>query len=179
VRWSRSHTDEACDEVDLVPLDEPGICFSPGLEPDRDLVLTCRGNFCHAASGAASPGPSQAMDDLDISILHGLVGDGPAIVAHVLTTYLRSILPAAVDLRAGMAARDGGCVRAAAHLIKSPSRCVGAVPLGELCEAMEQAASRSDWSLLEELFRSFDPAVERVERAVRQHIDVPSSLPTT
>ena len=108
---------------------------------------------------------------LDVSILHALIGEDPDVVVQIITTYLGSIGPAAVELRDGVAKRDAKRVRAAAHLIKSPSLSVGALPLGHLCGALERAASDEDWQAVSVSFASFDSTVARLEHAARACID--------
>jgi HPt (histidine-containing phosphotransfer) domain-containing protein len=91
-------------------------------------------------------------------------------VAGLLTTWLRSVSGGEGALREGVARRDGARVRAAAHLIKSPSLSVGALALGLLCAQIEEAASRGDWPQLEALLPAFDSIYAQATSAVGEQI---------
>jgi HPt (histidine-containing phosphotransfer) domain-containing protein len=110
------------------------------------------------------------MSVVDITVLHGLIGDDPTAVVDVLGAYLQSMEAAARELRDAIATRDAPRVRAAAHRIKSPSLLVGATALGELSQRLEHAATGAEWSTVAELFRSFDGLFAQAEQDVVDHI---------
>jgi HPt (histidine-containing phosphotransfer) domain-containing protein len=114
---------------------------------------------------------------LDIAVLHTLIGTDPQAVVEVMSTYLQSIGAAAEELRQAVRAHDAKAAGAAAHLIKSPSLSVGAVPLGRLCQQLEHAASVGDWQTLATGFASFDEAMEQVLCAARACIATNGATP--
>lgn len=80
----------------------------------------------------------------DPQVLPGLIGDDPALVAEFLGDYRRSLHETLVQIRA--ACKDGQWRRAGelAHRLKSSSRSVGAMQLGEHCAALELAGRNED-----------------------------------
>lgn len=117
------------------------------------------------------------MLDLDVTVLHALVGDEPSTVAGLLSTYARTIASAQPEAQRAFDARDAAGVQRAAHLVKSPSLCVGAIPLGRLCAELEDAARCGDWSRVEALWPLFEPALRATARAAQMHIGASAVLP--
>jgi signal transduction histidine kinase/CheY-like chemotaxis protein/HPt (histidine-containing phosphotransfer) domain-containing protein len=87
---------------------------------------------------------------LDVAVLKRLVGDDPAILHDFLSDYARTAAQAVDEVRTAAAAKDLAQVAATAHKLKSSSRSVGALSLGDLCAELENAGKRND-----------GPAVER------------------
>jgi CheY-like chemotaxis protein/HPt (histidine-containing phosphotransfer) domain-containing protein len=85
------------------------------------------------ASGGAAPGPI-----VDVSVLKGLIGDDDAVVREFLGEFLAAARRLSVDLQA-VAADDNRQMGAIAHKLKSSSRSVGAVALGDACAELENA----------------------------------------
>ncbi|WP_137890673.1 response regulator [Ramlibacter sp. 2FC] len=84
--------------------------------------------------GAAASPPGRAVD---ISVLQSLVGDDAATWREFLADYLSSARRLAADMRAALGAADAEQACAAAHKLKSSSRAVGALALGDLCAGLE------------------------------------------
>jgi len=74
---------------------------------------------------------------LDIGVLQALVGDDADLTRDFLTDYRACAREEAAALRAAAAAGDRQGVTAIAHRLKSSSRSVGALALGELCAGLE------------------------------------------
>jgi PAS domain S-box-containing protein len=98
----------------------------------------------------SSPAPLAAIQEpsacapparaVDVSVLEALVGDDAETVREFLTDYLDSIRPAAELLRAACARGDAREVGAITHRLKSSSRSVGALALGDRCAELENAS---------------------------------------
>jgi PAS domain S-box-containing protein len=75
---------------------------------------------------------------VDLSVLLGLVGDDPQILNTVLKAFRTSVEQLTRQLR--LAGTSGGpqAMVAAAHKMKSGARAIGAVPLADLCAAIEK-----------------------------------------
>ena len=86
-----------------------------------------------------APRGAQAAPALDLAVLKGLVGDDAPIVCEFLIDYRASADRLASELRAARAADDVRQIGAIAHKLKSSSRSVGAVALGDLCTELENA----------------------------------------
>jgi PAS domain S-box-containing protein len=86
------------------------------------------------------PGNAQSAAAVDLGVLKGLVGDDPEIVREFLAEYLAAARRSATDFRAARAAGDIRTIGAIAHKLKSSSRSVGALALGDLCAELESAS---------------------------------------
>nr|WP_323134656.1 PAS domain S-box protein [Aromatoleum toluclasticum] len=102
------------------------------------------------------PASALELPILDVSVLGGLVGDDPVVIREFLGDYLASAGSLAAETRAAFAARDSGAVAAAAHKLKSSSRAVGALALGDLCNRIERAVRDEDLAMLEQEMGRFD-----------------------
>jgi CheY-like chemotaxis protein/HPt (histidine-containing phosphotransfer) domain-containing protein len=89
------------------------------------------------------PLPSD-MPTIDLNVLRSLVGDEPETVRDLLQDYCRGAAALGVDIERAAAAGQHAEVARAAHKLKSSSRSVGALPLGALCEALEQSGVAAD-----------------------------------
>ncbi len=92
-------------------------------------------------AGELHEGPDsvQPAAAVEVGVLKGLVGDDPEIVREFLADYLAAARRAATELRAAQAADDIRAIGAIAHKLKSSSRSVGALALGDLCAELENS----------------------------------------
>nr|MDP2192079.1 ATP-binding protein [Rhodoferax sp.] len=100
---------------------------------------------------------------VDVSVLAGLVGNDPAVIHALLQDFRVSAAKTAAELKAacenGQAAQAG----ALAHKLKSSSRAVGALVLGELCDEMEQAGKTGQVEALTALLPRFEAEMAAVD----------------
>ena len=130
-----------------VPMSVLGRVLRTWLPPPSDAAVVQPG------------GTSQASDTtraLDPAVLPRFVGDDRAKVRRFLAMYADEAARAAGELRAAAADRDHERLQAIAHKLKSSSRWVGAVPLGELCDELESLAKRGDQAAIEQAMARFD-----------------------
>ncbi|WP_157981472.1 ATP-binding protein [Cognatilysobacter tabacisoli] len=130
---------------------------------------------------AARPGPAPAavVDTpptraLDLDVLRGLLGEGSDVVDEVLRDFGRGLAASAHELRAAFAEGDTVALGAIAHRLKSACRTVGALPMGDLCAELENAARRSDKSSLSHRLKLFDGALDELQRALATATRSPS-----
>ena len=100
---------------------------------------------------------------VDVHILEKLVGDDPEIIKEMLQDYQISAAKTAAELRTAYQAGQPTTVGSVAHKLKSSSRSVGALKLGELCAEMEQAGKANDQKTLDSLLPQFDAEFKQVE----------------
>jgi CheY-like chemotaxis protein/HPt (histidine-containing phosphotransfer) domain-containing protein len=117
------------------------------------------------------PGPQQTAAltsacAVDLDVLKSIVGDDPEIVRELLADYLRSARHLAADLRGHCAQGRGRDAGAIAHKLKSSSRSVGAVSLGDLCAELENAGKAGDMDRLANWLGRFDAALAAVEENI-------------
>ncbi|MFA7238645.1 MAG: PAS domain S-box protein [Sulfuricellaceae bacterium] len=107
--------------------------------------------------GASAPAP------VDVNVLKKLVGDDEEIIRDFLNDFRHSAAKIAVELRAACASEKTAEASALAHNLMSSARSVGALALGELCAAMEQAGKADDTEALAVLLPRFEQELAGVE----------------
>lgn len=88
----------------------------------------------------ATHGPAS----FDVSVLVDLVGDDAPTIAEFLTDYIASAQRLVAEMRRTVDADEAEQARACAHKLKSSSRSVGALRLGDLCANLEDASQAKD-----------------------------------
>jgi PAS domain S-box-containing protein len=130
------------------------------------------GKWMPQASGSATPTAvpkkKQVQDKsiIDVTVLEALVGDDPAIVNEFLTVYLASSRDIMEEMRVILAAGDSCQVGALAHKLKSSSRAVGALALGDLCAELENLGKTEDMAAIEKAMVQFKAHLTMVEAAI-------------
>ncbi len=104
---------------------------------------------------------------VDVSVLKALVGDDAETITEFLHDFRISADKIASELHEAHERGDAQLVSALAHKLKSSARSVGALALGELCAAIEQAGKASDTAALAALLPKFDAE----EVAVGRYLD--------
>ena len=103
---------------------------------------------------------------VDVEVLKGLVGDDEETVREFLADYLASARRLTAELRETCVANDTRKVGAIAHKLKSSSRSVGALALGDLCAEMENAGKAEDKAAIAQGLVRFDAAIAAVEACI-------------
>jgi CheY-like chemotaxis protein/HPt (histidine-containing phosphotransfer) domain-containing protein len=105
---------------------------------------------------------------LDLGQLHDLVGTDPQVVGELLGEYLRSARDQIGQLQAAHAGGNLAGIGAIAHRLKSSSRAVGALALGDLCAELDSAGKAGERVRVWELMLELQPLFGRVERQVTE-----------
>ena len=111
----------------------------------------------------------------DASTLGEMVGDNPALHKRLLEKFLAS---AEQQVQSIVLASDAGDFNAAAdvaHALKSASRMVGALQLGELCEQLETAGSASDSAACQTLGANLAQTLAQARLHITEHLKVLSA----
>ena len=123
-------------------------------------------------AGELGPSPAvaapagTALAVFDPQVLPGLIGDDAALIEEFLADYRASARATAAGLQRACAAGDWAQVGQLAHRLKSSSRSVGAMQLGESCAALEQAGRDADGGRIEGLMRDFVAALDATIQAM-------------
>jgi two-component system sensor histidine kinase/response regulator len=120
----------------------------------------------------ASADSQLALAVLDIDVLVSLVGGDRILVEELISDYRRAAEKAAAEIRAAIPAAEWEAVGAVAHRLKSSSRSVGALAMGEICERLEQAGRSGDGTAVQALIVDFETALKSVIAAIEQR-DIP------
>ncbi len=149
--------------------------WMPDRQPDAEPPAPPAATAIAADGPAPSPSPAEPSADtllpeLNLDVLRRLVGDDEATVRELLADFLDS---ASQEAQALVIALQGGDLREAAaiaHKLKSASRSVGALALGELCADLERHSAASDAAAvtpkLEQFESTFCMAVSLIEAEI-------------
>ena len=134
------------------------------------------------APEAAAPaddvaGAADGPQVLDVRVLESLVGTDRAVLRTFLTEYRERARQDAEALRAALAEANLPRVASIVHRLKSSSRAVGALVLGDLCADIESAAKRHGSDEVTASLRLFDQALLELERALAWQLSSPSAFP--
>ncbi|MCX7068592.1 MAG: PAS domain S-box protein [Methylococcales bacterium] len=129
----------------------------PNLQPAAAVIL----------SNVPIPSNTMLNSAVDVSVLEALVGDDPEVISDFLQDFRRSATQIATELKRAFTAGQATQVSALAHKLKSSARAVGALELGELCAAIEQAAQAGHLEILAALI----PRFETEMTAVNNYLD--------
>ena len=130
---------------------------------------------------AASAAPPQithggeAVPAVNVAVLKGLVGDDAETVREFLADYLTSARHLSTELRAAYTAGDARHVGAIAHKLKSSSRSVGTLALGDLCADLENAGRAADKTAISQGMLKFEAALAVVEAEIGVLLAQPKS----
>jgi two-component system sensor histidine kinase/response regulator len=113
-------------------------------------------------SPAASAPPGTFAGPVDLSVLKSLVGDDPTVIREFLCDFRISAAKTAAELKSAYENDQTAQAGALAHKLKSSARSVGALKLGELCAAIEQADKAGRVDALADLVRRFEVEISAV-----------------
>jgi two-component system, sensor histidine kinase and response regulator len=128
-------------------------------------------------SMGASQVPSSAP--VQVSALEALVGTNPQLIQEFLDEFAVNAAGLAVELSDACKDLQPHAAAGIAHKLKSSSRSVGALQLGELCAQMEAAGNAGDLAVLRELLPGFQAEIALVEdylRSLRAARDEPAEM---
>ena len=119
-----------------------------------------------ALSAPAAPKAAAPTSALDVRVLESLVGGEPQVIAKLLQAFRLSAGKAATQMRVACSTRQAAEVATVAHRLKSAARSVGALHLGELCLAMEQAGQSGTLETLADLWPRFEAEMAAVDECL-------------
>ncbi len=118
------------------------------------------GREAPAHPGAEVPG---AAPVLDARQLVPFVGNDQFVLEDLLQEFRRGAAQALAQVLEAHRRRDADVIVATAHRLRSSASAIGADGLGRLCEGMEAAGGRADWTALSELLPVFAAEVGQVQ----------------
>ena len=98
----------------------------------------------------------KAEPPVDVSVLEGLVGNESQIIGSLLEEFRVSASAIAAELSSACHAGQAKAAADAAHKLKSSALAVGALPLAELCRAIEQVGRAGHADQLADLLGQFN-----------------------
>ena len=122
-----------------------------------------------ATPAASEDGGADTLAIWDPATLTDLVGDNPAMHQRLLGKFLLNAQEQVTAMAVATAADDATGAAGIAHTLKSAARSVGALALGELCQAIETAGSSGDAQACGTLAAQLPLAFSEAEQAIHQH----------
>lgn len=110
-----------------------------------------------AAAASDAPAYVQATQQadlraaLDVDVLRGLVGDDPELVAEILVEFAESMRETVPEIERALVDGDLRVASQLGHKLKSAARSVGALPLADVCSAIEEAGREPEAAVVEAL----------------------------
>ncbi|MGJ4748465.1 response regulator, partial [Leptospira sp. SA-E8] len=102
-------------------------------------------------------------DPVDLRVLSELVGDEAQVIAEFLQVFRRNAERNRQEIVQAYEAQNDAKISATAHQLKSAARSIGALALGDVCEAIEAAAARDERINLQALRERFLAEMQRVD----------------
>jgi CheY-like chemotaxis protein/HPt (histidine-containing phosphotransfer) domain-containing protein len=121
--------------------------------------------------GSETPRSIQETPVIDIAVLERLVGPEPEIVRDLLAKYQASAAQLGNELRDAQNANDLRQIGAIAHKLKSGSRSVGALPLGDLCAEVENACRTGSGEGISEGMTQIEAALRVVDEKINELLE--------
>jgi PAS domain S-box-containing protein len=122
----------------------------------------------HATSAVATT-VAESVDvapAVDVSVLVALVGEDPDMLREFFEDFRDSAAKAAAEIQEAFANARVAEAQSVAHRLKSSARAVGALPLGELCAAIEHAVQSGSVAALPDLHTRFATEMVAVTRSL-------------
>ena len=126
-----------------------------------------------AAPAASSDAPVEAPEPrvFDVSVLNELVGEDAQVVRELLSQYRAASARLAAEMRVAAPAPDMRQIGALAHKLKSSSRSVGALALGDLCAELENACRSGKRDNVVQGMVEFEAALRAVQARIDRHLE--------
>ena len=115
--------------------------------------------------------PTSVLSIWDATVLPTMVGNNPAMHRRLLDKFLLSTKEQVVRIVAAEAIEDTATAGNVAHALKSAARTVGALQLGELCEALETAGKAGDATLCCALIKELPEAFTLASQRIHKHLE--------
>jgi two-component system sensor histidine kinase/response regulator len=152
---------------DLLPMLEKWLPLADAPDaPDAPVPLAPR------AEPVPEPEP-ELLAVWDAATLVAMVGDNPKLHLRLLAKFLENAEEQMDALQQAAVARNFAAAADLAHSLKSSARMVGALRLGELCEAAESAWADMDKdeesATVDALSGTLNSAFAEVQAAISQH----------
>ena len=125
-------------------------------------------NITLKASNTVKSGTQIKMSTstLDISILEKIVGFDSKVIFNFLSDYREAVNRASSDMGVAFQNKNWEAMKSIAHTLKSLSRTMGAITLGEVCAALEDAVRQRNEIAVNDAMSNFDEAMDDVYAAL-------------
>lgn len=129
-----------------------------------------------AGPATLPPSAQQTLNAVEVNVLKALIGSEEALVREFLQDFHASATTMALALQTSYASGDWAATGALAHKLKSSSRSVGALVLGDLCQSIETAGKGGESGNLAHMLQQFEQELKRVDAFLHAYLD-PTPVP--
>jgi PAS domain S-box-containing protein len=140
----------------------------PGVYKENIEKTDSDSNTEEASLASHSENGSTELSTLDVNVLKKLVGDDESLVDSFLSEYQQSAESAAAQIEDAYKGEQWRQVGELAHALKSSSRSVGALALGEICAELESAGKNDDESQIHSSMTGFTQSLYAVMKSIEQ-----------
>lgn len=154
-------------------------CLAAGMQdylPKPITVEKLHGTLSRWLKAESQESGEEPLDRSSLENIRNLQGvGGDAMVRRVVNIYLSSSVEQLDNLRQAVKESNAEAVRQAAHALKSSSQNVGAKPLSQLCQQLEELGRNGELigshALLENIEAAFNDAVDALRKLIgaREH----------
>lgn len=138
----------------------------PGLDPALENSPEPKSK--DEAARAQNANGATELSTLDVNVLVQLVGDDESLIESFLSEYRQSAQSAAEQIEEAYKSGQWKQVGELAHTLKSSSRSVGALALGEICAELESAGKSDDESQIHDAMAGFNLSLHAVMESIGQ-----------
>jgi PAS domain S-box-containing protein len=131
--------------------------------PGKNSPMSALAHTAHDTSDNPPP--------LDLDVMREIVGSDEATLAELLVEFRMSLLETCDAMRRASAAGDFAELAAAAHRLKSSSRSVGALPMGDLCAEIENVVKTANCGAVVALMHTLESTLPVLLDAIRGALD--------
>jgi len=117
-----------------------------------------------------NPRPAEGQPDWDANVLPRYIGRNPVQQRKFLQIYLNNLENQQPMVKAAVLSGDAIAIGKIAHKLKSSSRSVGALRVGDLCQELEIAGKMADIAACQSLIIEFDKTCEVVRRLITEYL---------
>lgn len=110
----------------------------------------------------------QSIHLVDVNVLKQLIGNEKETIQEFLAEYLDSARTLTWDILLAFKADDVRHISAIAHRLKSSSRSVGALALGDLCAGLENAGKEGNRGYIREHLLELEQVLTAIEIEIRE-----------
>jgi CheY-like chemotaxis protein/HPt (histidine-containing phosphotransfer) domain-containing protein len=122
------------------------------------------------AEAAVSLEPKHPPGEVQLSVLASLVGEERVVIREFLSDFQGSAQRLAAEIREAHGAGNLAQVGALAHRLKSSSRAIGALHLGEVCAELERAGKLGQDGMVTDAVMRFEEELALVDAALSRHL---------
>jgi response regulator RpfG family c-di-GMP phosphodiesterase len=131
--------------------------------PGKNSPMSALAHTAHDTSDNPPP--------LDLDVMREIVGSDEATLAELLVEFRMSLLETCDAMRRASAAGYFAELAAAAHRLKSSSRSVGALPMGDLCAEIENVVKTANCGAVVALMHTLESTLPVLLDAIRGALD--------